>query len=348
MTSAVEIDGGGIAAADDDGNAFSALRSVGTGYYCRERRGAAGLGDNSQHLPQHVLGLQDRFVRYEHGTIDVLLGDWKNAVADPARRKRIRRNTARIGIDGVPGLQSPWSASGKRTVQRRLPLCVPHTRRQRLRSGRRRRRRREGCRYRAPVRQAHPDGALPEHGLVLVERMHRQCAGVLCPGFAGSEGVGIALAFDRQIGAVLADTLQFGWRRDSRNEDLCWYVQLHGRICDSGAMIAARCRDHARCRNLAGQQICESAPRLEGTRMLEKLQLETKLVRCDPDIGAGYFNHRRAADVRPDDLSMRTISVRFTVLDASGIATPLSQYRSSHERSDMRATLAIAGLALAE
>ena len=67
-------------------------------------------------------------------------------------------------------------------------------------------------------------------------------------------------------------------------------------------MVAARRRDHAGCGNFSGQQIRESATRLEGTRMLKQLQLESEPVGFDPDIGAGDLDHRRATEVRPDCL----------------------------------------------
>jgi hypothetical protein len=59
-----------------------------------EGRGAPRLGDYPQYSPEHFLSIRVRIFRDEHGAMHILLGNWKNAVAHPAWRKRVCRKTA--------------------------------------------------------------------------------------------------------------------------------------------------------------------------------------------------------------------------------------------------------------
>src|SRR6185312_5586101 len=62
--------------------------------------------------------------------------------------------------------------------------------------------------------------SLSHDGFVLVERGYRDGAGLSGPCFAGREGIRVAVALDREVGAVLSDALDLRGRGDARNEDL--------------------------------------------------------------------------------------------------------------------------------
>src|SRR4029077_18324141 len=52
--------------------------------------------------------------------------------------------------------------------------------------------------------------SLSHDGFVLIEGRHRHGAGFPHPGFASGERIGVAVALDREIGAIVADTLHLG------------------------------------------------------------------------------------------------------------------------------------------
>ena len=146
-----------------------------------------------------------------------------------------------------------------------------------------------------------PSRPLAQDGFVLVERRYRHGAGLLRPCLAGRERIRVAVALDREVGAVFADALNLRRRGDARNENLRAFAELHRGIGCRRAVIAAGCRDDAGFRHFAGQHIGERAARLERARVLEQLELErersggqTKLVAIDLDDG-------RTPDMGPDD-----------------------------------------------
>jgi hypothetical protein len=65
-------------------------------------------------------------------------------------------------------------------------------------------------------------------------------------------------------------------------------------------MIAARGRNHARRGDVAHQQVGKSAPRFEGTGMLQQLQLVNQMDAVEPEIGSVYFHHRSSPDMGTD------------------------------------------------
>ena len=67
-------------------------------------------------------------------------------------------------------------------------------------------------------------------------------------------------------------------------------------------MVAARCGDDTGRRYPASQEVCEGAPRLERAAMLKKLELQGQHVRGQPEVRRIDLDHRRAADVRPDEI----------------------------------------------
>src|SRR5207253_6757357 len=102
---------------------------------------------------------------------------------------------------------------------------------------------------------------------------------------AGRERIGIAVALDREVGATVADALQLRRRRDVRHENLGRLAKLHRGIGDRRAMVAARGRDHAGLRYVTGQEIGESAARLERAGMLKQLQLERQRMAGKAELG---------------------------------------------------------------
>src|SRR5882724_5974224 len=64
---AFEIDGGGVAAADEHGDALVRGGQVPMGAERCQRGGAAGFRDDAQVLPQEPLRVLNGIVRYQHG-----------------------------------------------------------------------------------------------------------------------------------------------------------------------------------------------------------------------------------------------------------------------------------------
>src|ERR1700730_5866094 len=67
------------------------------------------------------------------------------------------------------------------------------------------------------------------------------------------------------------------------------------------AVIAARGGDHAGFRDLAHEQVRESAARLERTRMLELLELEAQAEGAQSEIRPVDLDDRRSAYARSDE-----------------------------------------------
>ena len=58
------------------------------------------------------------------------------------------------------------------------------------------------------------DGSLTEQGLELVVGVNGHGAGLRDPGYAGGEGVGVAVADNDEVGATAADALDLFWGSD--------------------------------------------------------------------------------------------------------------------------------------
>ena len=153
------------------------------------------------------------------------------------------------------------------------------------------------------VRQLRADGALPEKGLGLVERVHRGRARVARRSLARRQRVGVPRPRRprgprRSRGSARSSRARRpSARRSSRGD-----AQAHRRVRDRGAVVAARGRDDAGRRDLAQQQVGERAARLEGPGVLERLELERQRKRREPEVRAARLDGRRPADVRPDDV----------------------------------------------
>src|SRR3546814_7088558 len=89
------------------------------------------------------------------------------------------------------------------------------------------------------------------------------------------------------------------WSSDVCSSDLR-HAELHRRIGNRGAVVAAGCRDHTRLRHLAGQQIGKGAAYLEGAGVLQELKLEIDRLRGETEVGEVGGQHRRMPDVGPD------------------------------------------------
>src|SRR5581483_3478925 len=100
--------------ADDNADAFAGRRPIGAGEERRERCDAARLRHDARGLPQCLLRLHDGLIGDEHDGRDMRLDDRKAALADPARRQRIRCDAAGFGVDRPAGsaLVSVGAATG--------------------------------------------------------------------------------------------------------------------------------------------------------------------------------------------------------------------------------------------
>ena len=65
-------------------------------------------------------------------------------------------------------------------------------------------------------------------------------------------------------------------------------------------MVAARRRDHASSRDILCHQTGEGAARLEGTAVLQALQLQIDRVGCPTEIRHIHAQHGRVANIRAD------------------------------------------------
>ena len=148
--------------------------------------------------------------------------------------------------------------------------------------------------------QLHADRALAEHRLGLVERMHRHRAGLGDIGVARRQRVGDMLACDFQPRAIVADAFGLRRRGDAGQEDRCRYAEPLRGIGDCRAMIAAGRRGDSGRGHLAQQQVGKRAAHLEGTGMLQHLQLECDGRGRQPEIGEVGGKTWRAAEIGPD------------------------------------------------
>ena len=127
--------------------------------------------------------------------------------------------------------------------------------------------------------------ALAEQRLRLVEGVDWRARRFPHESLARRERVGVALAADDELGAVAADALGLGRRRDGGHENRRRRAEPHRRIGDRRAVIAARGRDDAGLRDRTSQQVGEGAARLERARMLQELELEVRRARRQAEIG---------------------------------------------------------------
>src|SRR5215831_790010 len=228
-------------------------------------------------------------------------------LADPAWRERISREAAGFGIDRAAGMQRFGQRRGGKRLDAddldaaAIPSGDP---RDQAASADRHQQRVD---IRGLLIELHANAALSQDGFVLVKGMNRHGAALAHPCFAGGERVGIAVTFDDQIGAVLADALDLGCRRHAWNEDLGRPLQLHRGVSDRGAVVAARCGNHAARGHVASEQICKGAARLERSRALKKFELETKPARSETEVAGVNLTDWRAPDIRPYVISRRAI-----------------------------------------
>src|SRR5262245_48437327 len=101
----IKVDRHRICAAYENSNALLRLGAVSAGKQRRERRGPARLGDDSQHLPKGFLRLPNLTVCNQHGAAHVFFRDREHQGADATGGERVRRDTARFGVDRFSGFK---------------------------------------------------------------------------------------------------------------------------------------------------------------------------------------------------------------------------------------------------
>jgi hypothetical protein len=256
------------------------------------------------------------------------LRDRKHQLADAPRRERVGRDPSSRCVHGV--------ARGERTLERRrsfrldgddfdaarvpggdaadMPAAADRDE-QRIEAGR-------------LLLKLQADAALAEQRLRLVEGVHGKRARLRDIGFARGERVGVELAADREIGAVLADARDLGRRGNARQENLRRDAKPHGGVAHRDAVIAARSRADARRRNPTHQEIGEGAARLERAGVLHELEFERERHRIEAEVAAVRFHHRRAPDVRPYQLIGRrdAVAVNRVVQQLHEISPHLSKF----------------------
>ncbi len=270
-----ELDVRRIGTTNEHRYAFVCPRPVAPGEQRGEGRRATRFGRHPQHLPKCGLRVADLVVRHQHHLrVDELPGDREHQLPDRARREAVHGNSTRRCIDrpagrkrvrerrrsvrfngddahlaAIPGRDSTDQPAAADSDQQCLDLrCVRF--------------------------QLQPDAALAEQGLSLVVGMDRKCPGLGDPALARGQCVGVAIAPDHKLGAIGPDPRDLGRRRHGRDENRRVRAEPFGRERDRRPVIAARRRDHPRRRNDAADQVCESAARLERTRVLQLFQLE--------------------------------------------------------------------------
>ena len=103
-------------------------------------------------------------------------------------------------------------------------------------------------------------------------------------------------------------------------------------------MIAARGRDHARSGDIAHQQVGEGAPGLEGSGVLQRLQLEDQADAVEAEIGAFDFKQRSAPDMRTDEgvsagnAAGRDLARHAAIITGSYVGASASLVRQRHRR----------------
>ena len=293
----------------------------------RKGRGSARLDDDPQCRPKGPLRLPDCIVGHEDDAVDVAFGDRKDALADAARREQVRGDPTGLGVDRPAGLQR------LRQRGRGLRLDPDHPDLALVPGGDAADQpaaadgNQQGVEIDDLLLELEADRTLTEQRLILIEGMNRERAGLGGPDLAGGQRVGVALATDDELGAVVADALNFRRRRDARHEDLGRNAELHRRVGDRRAMIAAGGGDDADCGNIAHEQVCECSTCLERTRVLDELELAAQAQNAQSEIGTVDLDRRRPADVLPDEPFGR--GDPFTVDGVADIHVHMSGFPSS-------------------
>ncbi len=127
-------------------------------------------------------------------------------------------------------------------------------------------------------------------------------AGLRGPGFAGGEGICVALADDDEVGATSADALDFFRGSDVGYKNLGGHAQLAGGIGNRDSVVPAGCSDDACFGGFASEQIGKGAAGFERAGVLQKFQFEDEADRIQAEVSAGHHQDGRAAHVGPDDV----------------------------------------------
>ena len=264
----LEIDRGGVAAANQDANPFPLLWLIPARQQGRESGRAARLGGNSQHLPKRLLRLLNGLVGYQQHALHVRLRDREHQFADPFWGQRIGRDAACFGIDGAscrPGPGKGWRGFrfhaddlDSRVIPGGDAADQPASAD----------RNQHGVDLWRLLFELQTDASLAEQRFRLIIGVHYHRAGLCRPQLARRQRIGISFAGHHQIRSVFPDSFKFRRRRNFRNKNSRRLFQLHCGKRNRRAVIAARGRDHSHLGNLAHQQVGKSASRLERTGML--------------------------------------------------------------------------------
>ncbi len=231
--------------------------------------------------------------------IDVRRAGRMDLGADVARAQRIRRDALDADIDRPAGLQRRMERARTLGLDAdHLHLAAEpdrHARDEPAAAGRHQHRI-EPARLLLPFEC---DRALALDRRPSVEGMDAIGAARGLIGFAKRQRIIVARAFDDDLGSELADLRDLRGRRDLRHEDAGFQPERPGREGDRRAMVAARRRRHAGRRDLDRGQRVEGAARLEGSRMLEELELQRQRPARAEGAG-GQVEDRRPADMAGD------------------------------------------------
>src|SRR5581483_12435433 len=117
----------------------------------------------------------------------------------------------------------------------------------------------------------------------LVISVHLQRAGAFSPVLARFQCIRVAFSGDDQLRSQTSDLLLLGGCRDTRNEDLRAHAELASRQSNGDAVITSRSGYDTGRWQLAHQQVCEGAARLEGAAVLQQLELQSQHARRQPE-----------------------------------------------------------------
>jgi hypothetical protein len=245
-------------------------------------------------LPDCIVGNKDN-------AFHITFGDRKDPLADTARRERVRRDPTGLGVDGPACRERLRQRGGGLRLDPDHPdlSLVPCGNAADQSAAA------DGNQQRVEIGdlllELQADGTLTKQGLPLIEGVNRERTGLGGEDLAGAERVGIAVAADDELGAAIANPLNLRRRRDARHEDPGPDAEFHRRVRDRSSVIAARGGDNAGCRDVAHEQVRESAACLERARVLEQLELAAQAQRAQSEIGSIDLDDRRSAYVRPDE-----------------------------------------------
>src|SRR5215207_3767601 len=123
----------------------------------------------------------------------------------------------------------------------------------------------------------HSQRALAQKRFSSFVSMNRKRARLGHPCLASLECISVTVSGDDQLRAVVSNAVLFRNRAYGRDKDRRRPAQLHRSKSDCNTVIATRSSDNTGRWNLAGEQVCKRAPRLERSRVLEEFEFKNDL-----------------------------------------------------------------------